>query len=127
LTWCFAGVFEVEFSTSTFIGFLRKARVRAGLKVEQWIVGFEEFLDFKVSLGRESVVGHPYLSDSGAEHVLARLADGRGDEHELYGGLAVAGDDDLFPALGCGDEFGEVCFGVMDVYFHADRLANMVS
>jgi hypothetical protein len=41
--------------------------------------------------------------------------------------LAVAGDDDLFPALGCGDELGEVGLGVMDVDFHVARLAKIDS
>jgi len=36
----------------------------------------------------------------------------------------VAGDDDLFPALGCGDEFGEVGFGVMNVDFQMAILAK---
>ena len=59
--------------------------------------------------------------------MLARLADGRRDDDQLHRGLAVAGDDDLFTALGCGDELGEVGLGVMDVDFHEDRLAKVDS
>ena len=51
--------------------------------------------------------------------MLAGLTDGRRDDDEFDGGLAGAGDDDLFPALDGGDELGEVGLGVMDIYFHA--------
>ena len=55
---------------------------------------------------------------------LRDLRTGGVDDYELDGGLAGAGDDDLFPALDCGDEFGEVGLGVMDVYFHVTILAK---
>jgi hypothetical protein len=58
--------------------------------------------------------------------VFAGFAYRRNDD-KLYSGLAGAGDDDLFPALDCGDEFGEVGLGVMDVDFHVDRLARLIS
>jgi hypothetical protein len=59
--------------------------------------------------------------------MLARLANGWRNQHEFYRRLAVTRDDDLFPALGGGDEFGEVGLGVVDVDFHLSRLANPVS
>jgi len=59
--------------------------------------------------------------------VHAGFVDGRRGDDEFDGRLAGAGDDDLFPALDCGDEFGEVGLGVMDVYFHVTILAREVS
>ena len=59
--------------------------------------------------------------------MLARLADGWSDQHKLDGRLAVARDDDLFPALSRGDEFGEIGLRVMDIYFHTVILAKKVS
>ncbi len=59
--------------------------------------------------------------------MLARLANRRRDEDQFDGGLAGASDDDLFSALGGGDELGEVCLGVMDVDLHVDTLAKLIS
>lgn len=80
---------------------------------------FEEVGDLCAGLGRIKVVRHPELAD--ADQVASRRLIPC-EEHEIGRRLAVPRDDDLFPALGGGDESGEVSFRVMDVDFHVLRL-----
>ena len=79
---------------------------------------FKRCSDLGFGLRRIEIGGYPDFAYAASDNVLARLPL-RLDEHQLDSRLAIARNDDLLSALGCGDEFGEMSLSVMDVDFHS--------
>ena len=73
--------------------------------------------NFGFGLRRIEVGGHPDSANAAPYNILSRLPL-RLDEHQPNSRFPIAGDNNLFTALGCGEDFGQMSLGVMDVDFH---------